>query len=341
MNKIRYAALIVVSSLAIVACGGGESDPTRQFSGAASVGDFASFTVNGQTLSYQVDGAVFGSQSGTVNLQPMFGTSLNTHFWDIQPGNGALFLGSNIAMAYFPSINSQSAVVVGLEQSGNLTSVVGKTFIYVDLPQNGPAVGCEVTINSDQTAVYNCLDGSSGTLCWQTDTANNRLKIGSTGNNCSTWSGSNPTYYLIARPAANARASFVLDHVDGSGIGVGTERRTYYDTDFSSPTTYEFLRITSSGACRYEVLVEDDSDPNNSLVNYSYDDTNMTGGCNDGYATGRLELNTYSDGSGSIVAYNGAIATVTGGLNIFLEPNGGYAIVLDPVTGSFDIGAVR
>ena len=340
MNKIRYAALVVVSSLAIVACGGGGSDPVQEFSGAASVGDFASFTVNGQTLSYQIDGAVFGSQSGTVNLQPLFGSSLNTHFWSTQPGNGALFLGSNIAMAYFPSINNQSAVVIGLEQSGNLASVVGRTFVYVDLPQNAAAVGCEVTINSNQTATYSCLDQSSGALCWQTDTANNRLKIGSTGNNCSSWSGSNPIYYLVARPEANARASFVLDHVDGSGIGVGTERRTYYDADFAAPTTFEFLRITSSGPCRYEVTVQDDGDSSNSLVNYSYDDS-MAGGCNEGSATGQLELNTYTAGSGSLVAYNGAITTTTGDSNIFLEPNGGYAIVLDTVTGDFDIGAVQ
>lgn len=82
-----------------------------KFSGAASVGDFATFSYNKDTnkLTYNMKGSVFGAKSGIQTL-----TNLNGNvFFKDKNGNFYFFSGS-LAVAQIPMDNDKVSFIIGL-----------------------------------------------------------------------------------------------------------------------------------------------------------------------------------------------------------------------------------
>jgi hypothetical protein len=253
VKKLGLLALTGFATTAIISCGGGGGsvsasvEPSKDYQGtykgAASQGDFAIFRVNGTQLSYIVNGTVFNKDgeplTDNLTLKPLaVDAGPETHFWKGEK-NGTvkayIFLANNMGMAYVPNVQTSSgetvnATVVGLRNVTNATTIIGKTFVYADIDSKNEEVdGCEITINENGTISYECLNSCSGTGCWKQDpNDSSRLLATDEVTDCANWDGSNPKYYIVAKPGTS-RAGFVLDKTDGSGIGIGLEKKSYTD----------------------------------------------------------------------------------------------------------------
>ena len=360
----KFTLLSSITSLSLlVACGGGGdsttsnivTEPYKNFQGtyvgAAKGGDFATYTVNGTVVSYKLNGPIFGQKSGSFEIEPMVqGASSNTHFWKSKDGNVYMFLSRNLGLAYIPnaSPNGDNAIVVGLREVGDISQIIGKTFVYVDITTNG-VDGCEVAINSDNTFTFNCLSGSSGSGCWKLDQNNNRLLATTAqSTNCSIWDGSNPEYYVVAKPPTNnGRAGFILDHTDGSGIGIGLEKKQYnLDTVLQGgQVQFETLDWTVDPItgnvvfCQATVTVY--KDQNTGQWKYSW---KSSAPCNFS-GEGVLEQNCYYDSNNNSYAYNGVLCaynqTLGNYYNVMVDIQEGYYIAVKSDGSDFEIGALK
>lgn len=354
LKKFLFSSIFLSLSL-IAACGGGSSGTTPQtepsqnlqgtYTGAATAGDFAIFTVSGTTLSYSLKGAIFGQIKDSIDIEPMFAEAgPYTHFWKSTSGNVAIFLSGNIGLAYVQNAkDTQDAIVVGLKDVSNINNIIGKTFVYVDLRTNG-VDGCEIKINgtindTSGTFDYTCLSGHSGTGCWKLNSQSNILTAtvnppkDANGNpDCVNWDGSNPTEYVIAKPGNN-RAGFVVDHTDGSGVGIGLERKAY-STELNRDKVYTFetLSIDSSGKiCPAIVTISFDG------VDWKYEWKSTY--CNE-TARGTLSLDNVCPNT----TYNGVIcATDNKGnqYNVMFDPVDGYYIAISTDGTYIEIGALK
>ncbi len=355
LSKILLFSSIFLSLGLMIACGGGSSGTTPQtepsqdlqgtYTGAATAGDFAIFTVSGTTLSYSLKGTIFGQIKNSIDIEPMFaGTGPHTHFWKSKNGNVEIFLSSNIGLAYVQNAkDTQDAIVVGLKDISNINNIIGKTFVYVDLRTNG-VDGCEIKINgtinnTSGTFDYTCLSGLSGTGCWKLDSQSNILTAtvnppkDINGNpDCVNWDGSNPTEYVIAKPGNN-RAGFVVDHTDGSGVGIGLEKKAYSaELDQNKTYTFEIIGIDSSGnICPATVTISFDG----SSWKYEWKSTY----CNE-ITSGTLSLDKVCPNT----TYNGVIcATDNKGnqYNVMFDPVDGYYIAISTDGTYIEIGALK
>jgi hypothetical protein len=353
MKKSNLISLI--SGLAIAAlfsCGGGgggggstatisvqpSTDYQGTYTGAASAGDFAVYDVQGNRLSYQVKGPIFGQISGNLTLQPLaIDANSTTHFWkaSVNGTNVYVFLSKNLGLAYIPDLETAdgstvNATILGLRNATNIQNIIGKSFVYVDIRTNTGISydGCVVNINGNSTSevgnfTYECLNSGSGQGCWKLDLQNNRLIAVETTNttDCTNQDYNNPDFYVVAKPGSS-RAGFILDHADGSGIGVGLEQKSY-TTDLDTTKIYVF-----------ETLDWDDNDnPIEATVKVYYNNTSgqwqYTWQSSQYNSSGKLYLDTYCDEYGNTNPMEGVICA-------YNENSGNYwDVMLDPVDGYY------
>jgi len=284
---LSLAAFSLIIPATIVSCGGGggsssESSTTSTstttsttqttpvtYYGAASQGDLAKFTFDGQKVYYEVSGPVFGDKSGSfpvsVNVQKPF------YKGDADGTPVYLMLSGNLAFADV-ILDGKDTLVVGLRSSGGLTDsdVAGKKFVYVSVLSNGSVGGYTLELGTDHTWKLYDLEGNeedSGT--WQLVN----------GSYIKATDSSNNTYNVVVKPGTN-RAGFVVDLAGSSvsGFGMGLEQKpltkdditgTYYyysydaDNDEDCYGTVKVYYDAGSSAYRYDaktVWCEDSED---------------------------------------------------------------------------------
>ncbi len=199
MKSHLHLSMVLIGSLGIgllAGCGGGnpdtdESDITT-YTGAASVGDMAQFTVSGNALNYSLSGVRFGTASGNLSIAQIGGL---TDFYQATGGSQVLgmMLSDNLGIAILPNVpdlqnplNTVNAFVTGLANASNVEAdIKGKDFLYVSY-RTGPDAFV-LRINSDNsfkaqrvtdyvndlnTAPNSTLNGDLGTTnvetgCWR------------------------------------------------------------------------------------------------------------------------------------------------------------------------------
>lgn len=356
MNGRGFPKGLLLSSIFLsvglmAACGGGGGGTTTQiepsqdlqgtYTGAATKGDFATFTVSGTTLSYTLEGGIFGKKSGSINIEPLAeGAGPDTHFWKSEDGTAKIFLSGNIGLAYVSNIDgTRDAIIIGLKDVENIANIIGKTFVYVDLRTNGVDV-CEIKIygtsnDTSGTFDYTCLVGGSGTGCWNLDSQRNRLAVTTNlldPNSCANWDGSNPTAYVVAKPGNN-RAGFIVDYTDGSGVGIGLEKKSY-STELDENKTYTFETLSTNGEiCPATVTVSFNRDI--SAWRYTW----SSPGCNFESA-GTL----YIDQTCNNTPYDGIICAQNDRgtqYYVMFDPIDGYYMAINTEGNYVEIGALK
>lgn len=374
-NFFAFCGALAISAL-LASCGGGgggssegssnqnvtpSASYTGTYTGAASVGDFATYTVNGNTISYQIKGYHFSNgKTGSFKIVPAFNNSNgNTHYWKSEDENVAVFLSENIGMAFVKDNNSYFPVI-GLREVSNIQSIIGKTFVYIDISNNYGLNGCEVTINNNNTFSLSCLNGTQTNGCWYIDTNNNKMIVTDdnavVSNGCSNWdgsiSGNLANYYnIVAKPSSNGRAGFVVDHMDGTGIGIGIEKIAYNDlTQEVGTDTLEFetLGVYQTEACYATVSVYNCTQNQceykwtpHVCIDLSRNEPNPSQ-----EETGTLERNCYYDNSGSKVSYDGVLCAQNsngGQYNVMFDKQSKMYIAIRTIQGNtaIEIGAVK
>jgi hypothetical protein len=211
-----------------------------------------------------------------------------------------------MGMAYVPNVETGSgktvnATVVGLRNVTNATTIIGTTFAYVDIDsENDEVDACEITINENGTITYECQNSGNGTGCWKQD-PNDSSRLLATDDDCSNWDGSDPKFYIVAKPG-DSRAVFVLDKVDGKGIGIGLEEKSYTDIFNDNNKNKKLI---------FESLDEDVKATATVYYNSTSGQWEYEGHSQDKYGTytwhGILYPDRYCDAAGNTYSYPGVI----------------------------------
>ena len=225
------------------------------YNGAAKVGDFAKYTFSrtNMKLTYEVSGAHFSQQNGepsTGSLDVHSINGINAFYYAIEANNPnnpiGMMLTKNMGMGVVPTNGSQPALVLALQNSNvDASQLAGKTFTYIDVTNNnGTSVKpFIVTFSSDGSfSVKDLLTNTSNSGCWRVSNDQSFIEAEIVSvESCATYNGygtqgTNPTdattdshyFKTIIKPARtqNGRAGFIVDHVDGSGVGIGLEKKS-------------------------------------------------------------------------------------------------------------------
>jgi len=309
---------------------------TYSFNGAASEGDYATFSYDSENgkITYTLSGNVFGNVSGSREIENVYG---NVFFKD-KDGDIYYFFSGSMGVAMIPEVNAsdptQVAYVVGLQQpqkeitQNDLNLIVNKTFNYIEFDDSDVYFSI-IDINSSNTANLNgtwrdYVDGSTGT--WEVN-----------GTHLDVFDSNGNKIANVVIRAGSSRAGIVVDNVDG-GFGVGVEAKPLSNDDLKGKFYYN--DTGDDYECFGTVTVD------GSAFNYKDE------WCSDGdveSGSGTLVLNPTIDpdnnsSTDNNVTLNG-IAQVkdeNGNLTdefVFVDPEAGYYISVDMGSGELSIGS--
>ncbi len=365
---IRRGAITSIAlgtALVLSACGGGGGGGSTNnggtsnitplqgtYTGAAAQGDFATYTINGNTLVYSVSGYYFPSgTSGTLSLTPYPGMS-GSNFW--VSNNVGIFLSNNFGMAYIPSL---SAVVVGLQNTGNISSLTtsSHSFVYVSIVPGSGVSLWEISINTDNSFTATEIDGTSSISgCWMSDSANNRIiaikstdipsSILSCSNFSNTWNPSNlpQDYNLVATPTSGGTSGLVVDYTGANGnhpgVGIGLEQNAMNALNLTAQSSYTISALYHSpgAGVATESLTVSGCSPQGSYMICNYSGLFNNGSLFAGSVVANYDCaRNYVPGMIS--------ATDAGGscYDIFFDPTNNYYISVGTTTDSIAIGAIQ
>ncbi|WP_457560456.1 hypothetical protein, partial [Caminibacter sp.] len=300
------------------------------YHGIASGEGYLTFEIDPETmeLTYQInkfDGTVESGSEKLINLYE------NTFFkFEGESGSG-MFVSKSMAVGY--NVDSATGTVtyqVGLQYPDkNLTATdvslfANKTYNAVTFNTDGSV---DFTIVDINTTNPNDLNGT-----WSS--------LEATGTYSGTWQvkGDHINFYLngslvtvaYLKPGVN-RSSLVYGDLQGD-FGIGVEAKPLNSDELKATFNYEDIIKTSTGVdyCFGKVTVDGTS--------FSYKDDI----CSDNQpesGTGTLVLNPSVDINGTTVTLNG-MAQVSGTNEyVFIDPEDGYYIAVNPVTGEISIGS--
>ena len=294
------------------------------YNGAASVGDYASFSYdkNTNTVTYQVAGNVFGNKSGTREIENLYG---NVFFKD-KNGNNFYFFSGSLGVAVIPLDNNVS-FLTGLQiPEKNLTAsdlklIANKRFNYMEFTSNTVSFAF-IEINSTNVNDLNgtwrdFVEGDSGT--WEVNGSHLDVKN----------SNGVKVANVIIRPGVK-RSGIVVDLV-GGGFGVGVEAKALTFAEMSG--TFYYQDSDDSGTCYGKAVVNG--------TNFSYADEYCYG-TTKASGSGTLELNPFVDvnNDGTPDINLTGLAKVSGENEyIFIDPEDGYYISIDMANGDLSIGS--
>ena len=220
--------------------------PSGTYIGAAAQGDYATFTVNNNQVTYEFTGYwanrwCNGTCSGNADLEAY---NNGQTFWKVlQNGQHVadMLLANNLGVAVINE-GGNYAFIIGLQNSADptQTSVVGN-YIYLEFRTTGLTL-TDLQVNSDRTFTYSDpTSGASGSGCWVLDTQNKVIlaKVDTTGTlNCTTYNPNTDGFDVRAyiKPGTNRKA-IVVDYADGSGFGIGLEK-VAVASEFDQTKTY-------------------------------------------------------------------------------------------------------
>jgi len=343
--KFRNIALslVAVAALGLSGCGGGSSDdvaeetqtetstaPQGEYTGAAYVGDFAEFSISGNTLSYELSGEVLGDLSGELTIENVYGP-----IWKDSNSDVYLFLTGNLGMAKVPT-DSGSVYVVGLQQSETLSAdkVAGKNYLYVSVRNNtGEIDGYMITFHEDGTYDAVSAAGDSDSGCWKIleggAISHGVAKSGES--DCSDVNDATADYRITFKPGTS-RGGIVVDYADGSGFGIGVEQKALTDADVASGTFYSYY---------YQPNGDDEGFAKVTIENgtYSWAECNVATGTCTPLSSGTIALNQMCDGA-ELDGVACATDSDTGAkYNLFVDTEDGYYISVGTTTNTVEIGS--
>ena len=250
--KPTILSLLVIFGL--LGCGGGSKSSSsstnndKEYKGAATEGDFATFTINGNTLQYNVNGVIFGSQSGSANLTNLYGNFYQT----TSTPTVSMMIANNIAIGRVPISSSSGnpyGYIVGVHNPTppTISSISNRDYIFVHIDTTGSTTLHKLRINSDKTFTAQSIPiGISVNGCWTIDSGIIKAKNGSTYPNCSSYNGSSNDYNALVRPGSS-RAGIIVDYVSGNGIGIGLEQQPLTNTDITGTYKSFYYKSSSEG----------------------------------------------------------------------------------------------
>ncbi|WP_143709725.1 hypothetical protein [Nautilia profundicola] len=304
------------------------------FNGAASAGDYASFTYNSEnnTISYQISGNVYGNVSGTREIENLYG---NVFFKDKNDDDIFYFFSGSLGVAVIPVSDTNTSFVVGLQQpdknitAEDLNLIVNKKYNYIEFDTDESIYFSIIEINSTNTADLNgtwadYVDQSYGT--WEVN-----------GSHLDVFDARGGKIANVIIRAGTSRAGIVVDNVDG-GFGVGVEAKALTDADLKG--TYYYNDSGSDYECYGTVTVEG--------TTFKYKDE----WCSDNdpeSGSGTLVLNPTIDpdqnaSTDNNITLNGLaqVKDENGNLTdefVFLDPDSGYYISVNIDDGELSIGS--
>ena len=198
------------------------STTTATYYGAASAGDFAEFTFDGKTITYTLEGPVFGNISGSFPIQIHIQKPFYKGYEEDTPVY--LMLAGNIGFASVYE-NGKEVLLVGLKESGSLTEeeIVNKKFIYTTIHNDLSVANLSIEFNNDKTwKTYDTNGNEVSTGSWQLIDGKYINLTDEAGNIISK---------VVIKPGVN-RAGFVVDLRDNvGGFGVGLEQKALTKED--------------------------------------------------------------------------------------------------------------
>jgi len=295
------------------------------FSGAASVGDFATFSYDkdANTLSYDINGSVFGAQSGDQNLTNLFE---NVFFKDAS-GNFYFFSGA-LGVAQIPMSDGNVSYVVGLQMPHDqidTSLIVNKRFNYIDFPSTGNPEFSILDINATSSTDTN------GTWTDVLNDVNGTWMLDGTHIDVLETNGTKFANVTI-RPASdiNGKAGIIVDNISG-GFGMGIEAKPATISDVTGTYSYfsQGLDATSPWSCYGTNIVTDNNDGNNSTATYTYTDSqcSIPGDASNGSAT--FILNPTVDINSSLSITLNGIAQISSTEYVFIDNTSGYYVSMD------------
>ena len=231
-TKTLLGAILGIGTVTVISCGGGgggsssgssNTSPAYEgtYSGAASAGDLATFTVNGTKLTYHVWGSVFGNITGTLTLVPW--AAGNGFFWKNDTEGVYLAVFKNVGVAGIDTENG-TATVVGLHEPSNVTDFdFNRTFIFtmVYKENNGTQ---EVWYQDSGLLKFNATD-KTASLTYLTDntTVSYNYTVNSTTNTIDLLNGTDVVAHIIYKQADTGSEFLVIDLAGGKGFGIARD----------------------------------------------------------------------------------------------------------------------
>jgi hypothetical protein len=296
---------------------------TIDFTGSASAGDFATFSFdkNSKKLNFKINGSVFGSKSGNIDLEDIYGHV----FFKDKNGDNFYFFSGSLGVAVIPNANNNTdAYIVGLQMPDkNLTSddialIANKKFNYIEFSSDDDVSFEVIEINATDGAT----SGSWRSLVEQDSHGTWEVE----GNHLAVKDPNGEKVANVIIRAGESRAGIVVDLVGGAGFGVGVEAKPLEANELSGRFYYQDSSSNSDVMCYGYVDVNGES--------FSYHDR----WCSDNdtnSGNGSLELNPTVNG----VTLNG-VARVSGTNEyVFMDPDDGYYIAIDMDEGDLSIGS--
>ena len=231
----RNLLLLGISALAAWAVMGCSSTDTPaattyKYAGSVTPGDFVHFERTGNTITYEVEGDVFGNVTGEVNVTDLTGDEY-VFKGTVNGEETYFFTTGNIGMASIP-INGVTYLGVGLREAATgLTAddVVGH-YAYGEVDFNptthnpNGADGCLIDVKADQTADLTCMDGAEESGGWKISEDKTYLlyKANTAADDITE---ANADARVVVRPAeAGKPKGFLADLAGGKGFGIGLEQ---------------------------------------------------------------------------------------------------------------------
>jgi hypothetical protein len=322
--------LLVCGAVWLTGCGNNNDGNTPEpqsttYQGAATVGDYANFSVSGNTVTYSSTGTVFGSQNGTMNISQIHGP-----FYEDSGSNTHLFLSDNIGIAKVP-MGSSSGYIVGLQQpsAASASLIAGKTYLYIHINSNGVPTGHKIDINANGTYSADSISGSTETGCWKVWNSLFLVAKAST-NDCSSVTDTSADYRIVIKPGTN-RNGIVVDYVNGSGFGIGLEQKALVAADVASGVYKSYYYNTANGS-------EGFGETTLTNGNFVWKDCDTSSGICTQTTSGTLAINQLCDGT---PVQGVACATDANGdtFNVMLSPDDGYYFAIGDGNYHVELGS--
>lgn len=311
MKLKTLAAFTMISML--TACGGGsggssEGDSeneqqevtTTSYLGAASAGDFAEFSMDSDgQLTYSLSGFHFDGATGTIDTTNMAGGFYTA---TVDGDTLGLFMTSNLGLAVLPDESGKTPFISGLANSSAVTSeVAGKDYLFVGW-KDDDELAQVITVNSDGSLSVKQIEdvvteenggpvATSIVGCWAKSPNGEYINALIDGHpdyvdvtSCSSVdeTDTNDGYARVVIKPGDSRAGFIIDYADGSGFGIGLERKELEETPSDIP--YDIFSMNFADVAfdlnnfqRFVVESDETADDTGSVTEYEYNCT--TDGC--------------------------------------------------------------
>ena len=332
-RKFLVFLLNLCLPFALLSCGGGGGgssttaggsssvSQTKTYVGAASQGDFATFTFNGTHLTYSLSGTVFGNKSGTLKLYPVKDANGNVikpfYYADVNGAKVYMMFAGNVGVAQI-LLGNETTYVVGLSKVASLNpeDFADKTYtLFTSIKEEGQTNPqwdiWKLEINGNGTWRRIDIDTGNveGTGAWEVS-GDHIVAKDDNGNSVANF---------VVKPGDFA-VGIVVDFVDGSGFAIGLEQKPL-TAERVSGTFHMFTHHLnhSDDDCFEEVVVSGTTDTMHDLWCANSDNY---------YSSGRetLALNKTCDGT----SVNGIICVTTAEnekIEVFADAQDGYYFV--------------